>query len=318
MPTPWTRSGGDCWAICTTFAPSGIAATCPATTVGSRRCRPRSSRTIRRPKNCVKKLKTWQKELDKADGRDIDLWQSRVDQVKAQIADKTVEAEKYGYQSHQIKDASGKVVYDAPAIEELIRWRLWDRTGAGLMAELGSHQLDAASLFVAAAHGGEKQHPLTVVGGGRPAAVPARPRRGRSRLLHPGISRARIRCERSLGKPQENRRAIRLDQRQRFRRIRRDRLRHQADADPGARKGIEHRSRSGGRRQSFDFPPAKPAALDTQASGPVDVAAAKAAADADAQSRVTPKKSSTGHGASAIPLRKISRAAIRRWPWATP
>ncbi len=43
------------------------------------------------------------------------------------------------------------MVYDRPAIEELIRWRLWDRTGAGLMAELGSHQLDAASIFIAAA-----------------------------------------------------------------------------------------------------------------------------------------------------------------------
>ena len=40
------------------------------------------------------------------------------------------------------------MVYERPAIEELIRWRLWDRTGAGLMAELGSHQLDAASIFI--------------------------------------------------------------------------------------------------------------------------------------------------------------------------
>ena len=52
----------------------------------------------------------------------------------------------------QIKDAKGKVIYDRPAIEELIRWRLWDRTSAGLMAELGSHQLDAASIFIAAMH----------------------------------------------------------------------------------------------------------------------------------------------------------------------
>ncbi|MEK6234600.1 MAG: Gfo/Idh/MocA family oxidoreductase, partial [Planctomycetales bacterium] len=29
------------------------------------------------------------------------------------------------------------------AVEELVRWRLWNRTGGGLMAELGSHQLDA-------------------------------------------------------------------------------------------------------------------------------------------------------------------------------
>ena len=60
-----------------------------------------------------------------------------------------------------LKDGE-KVVYQRPAIEELIRWRLWDRTGAGLMAELGSHQLDAASIFIAAVHGGKKQHPLSV------------------------------------------------------------------------------------------------------------------------------------------------------------
>ena len=44
-----------------------------------------------------------------------------------------------------------------------VRWRLWDRTGGGLMAELGSHQLDAASIFISAMHKGEKQHPLSVV-----------------------------------------------------------------------------------------------------------------------------------------------------------
>ncbi len=110
----------------------------------------------------VKTLKLWQKELDKAQGRDIDVWRARVEQIKAQISDKTVEAEKYGYQSHEIKDASGKVIYNAPPMEELIRWRLWDRTGGGLMAELGSHQFDAAGLFIAAAHGGIKQQPLSI------------------------------------------------------------------------------------------------------------------------------------------------------------
>jgi predicted dehydrogenase len=46
-------------------------------------------------------------------------------------------------------------------MEELIRWRLWDRTGAGLMAELGSHQLDAAGIFVHAAHQAAKNDPNT-------------------------------------------------------------------------------------------------------------------------------------------------------------
>ncbi|MGL4461110.1 MAG: Gfo/Idh/MocA family protein, partial [Planctomycetia bacterium] len=51
--------------------------------------------------------------------------------------------------------------FDYKSVEELVRWRLYDRTGGGLMAELGSHQLDACSLFL------KKVHPLTVssVGG---------------------------------------------------------------------------------------------------------------------------------------------------------
>jgi predicted dehydrogenase len=36
------------------------------------------------------------------------------------------------------------------SVEELCRWRLYQRTGAGLMAELGSHQLDACSIFLSA------------------------------------------------------------------------------------------------------------------------------------------------------------------------
>ncbi len=48
------------------------------------------------------------------------------------------------------------------SMEELCRWRLFNRTGAGLMAELGSHQLDACSIFLG------KVHPLAVTGvGGR-------------------------------------------------------------------------------------------------------------------------------------------------------
>jgi predicted dehydrogenase len=44
------------------------------------------------------------------------------------------------------------------SLEELVRWRLFDRTGAGLMAELGSHQLDACSIFLG------KKHPVAVTG----------------------------------------------------------------------------------------------------------------------------------------------------------
>src|SRR5439155_1078338 len=42
------------------------------------------------------------------------------------------------------------------SMEELVRWRLYKRTGGGLMAELGSHQLDACSIFLG------KVHPLAV------------------------------------------------------------------------------------------------------------------------------------------------------------
>ncbi len=57
-------------------------------------------------------------------------------------------------------------------MEELIRWRLWERTGGGLMAELGSHQLDASTIFCTEAaksdKPGFKAHPLTVTAiGGR-------------------------------------------------------------------------------------------------------------------------------------------------------
>ncbi len=46
------------------------------------------------------------------------------------------------------------------SMEELVRWRLFKRTGGGLMAELGSHQLDACSIFLG------KVKPLAVTGVG--------------------------------------------------------------------------------------------------------------------------------------------------------
>lgn len=58
--------------------------------------------------------------------------------------DKDIDFSKYGYKS----------------LDELIRWRLYNRTGAGLMAELGSHQLDACSIFLG------KKHPMSVTGAG--------------------------------------------------------------------------------------------------------------------------------------------------------
>jgi predicted dehydrogenase len=58
-----------------------------------------------------------------------------------------------------LKDKIKTYGYDS--VEQLIRWRLSAKTGGGLMAELGSHQLDACSIFLG------KKHPLAVsaVGG---------------------------------------------------------------------------------------------------------------------------------------------------------
>jgi predicted dehydrogenase len=118
------------------------------------------------------RLREYRAELDRIDHERSSgaEWEKKavhcrrlVEQLTAQLADAGVDARKFGYEDLEIRDASGAVVYRRPAIEELIRWRLWDRTGAGLMAELGSHQLDAAGIFIAAAHDGRKQHPLSVV-----------------------------------------------------------------------------------------------------------------------------------------------------------
>lgn len=52
--------------------------------------------------------------------------------------------------------------YGFDSVEQLCRWRLFNKTGGGLMAELGSHQLDACSIFLG------KVKPVAVIGyGGR-------------------------------------------------------------------------------------------------------------------------------------------------------
>ncbi len=59
---------------------------------------------------------------------------------------------------HDKKDMLKKYGFDN--VEQLIRWRLYQATGGGLMAELGSHQLDACSIFLG------HVHPLAVSGVG--------------------------------------------------------------------------------------------------------------------------------------------------------
>ncbi len=65
----------------------------------------------------------------------------------------------YKVDADALTDAKVKAL-DYKNLEELVRWRCFDRTGGGLMAELGSHQLDASSIFLG------KVHPLRVSGVG--------------------------------------------------------------------------------------------------------------------------------------------------------
>ena len=62
------------------------------------------------------------------------------------------------YQALAKDDFYKKMGYKS--IEEMVRWRLYNRTGGGLMAELGSHQMDACSIFLG------KVQPLSVTGVG--------------------------------------------------------------------------------------------------------------------------------------------------------
>jgi predicted dehydrogenase len=117
----------------------------------------------------AKKLAGWKKDLETAKPADIDSLQKQIAQLEAQILDQAVDAAKYGYTEKTIGDGSVRT-----PLEELIRWRLWNRTGGGLMAELGSHQLDAAGIFVSAMHGpGKKVKPLTVTAVGNRSIFPA-------------------------------------------------------------------------------------------------------------------------------------------------
>lgn len=94
--------------------------------------------------------------------------QAEIDEFRAALDDLQVDAEKYGYITKTIEGG-----YTYTPLEELIRWRLWDRTGAGLMAELGSHQLDAAGIFVSSQRDdGEKVRPLAVQGVGMRSLFP--------------------------------------------------------------------------------------------------------------------------------------------------
>ncbi len=98
-------------------------------------------------------------------GKEHEGWKKCLAQLDALMEDAFVDAASFGYVAKTLEESG----YQCSPLEELVRWRLWDRTGGGLMAELGSHQLDAAGIFIASQFdGGAKVHPLSVVGvGGR-------------------------------------------------------------------------------------------------------------------------------------------------------
>jgi predicted dehydrogenase len=123
----------------------------------------------------AKELAAWQKQLASASNPDdIAEWNAKISQKQAQMNDVNEQlAQKYGYQVKELSDLKPKP-RTRTAVEELICWRLWQRTAGGLMAELGSHQLDASSIFISAqGPKGTHVHPLTVSGMGVRSIFPA-------------------------------------------------------------------------------------------------------------------------------------------------
>src|SRR5690606_26191762 len=118
------------------------------------------------------KLRAAKGALKNAKGGDIDDLKKKLAQIEKQLEDITIElaaGKDYGYVSKTLENGHKRT-----ALEELIRWRLWDRTGAGLMAELGSHQLDASSIFVSSQRDdGGKVYPIAVQGIGFRSLFPA-------------------------------------------------------------------------------------------------------------------------------------------------
>lgn len=112
----------------------------------------------------AKQLASYKRQLkDEKDPANYTMLQKQIAQWEAWMLDAKLDATAHGYQEIKMKDGTTR-----SALEELCRWRLWARTGGGLMAELGSHQLDAASIFCTALRkDGKKAHPLSVhaVGG---------------------------------------------------------------------------------------------------------------------------------------------------------
>lgn len=95
--------------------------------------------------------------------QEVKMLEQQLAQWEAWDSDRAIDPKEFGYRDFTLNDGT-----PISAMAELCRWRIWERTGGGLMAELGSHQLDAAGIFASALRkDGKKAHPLTVhaVGG---------------------------------------------------------------------------------------------------------------------------------------------------------
>jgi predicted dehydrogenase len=116
----------------------------------------------------IARLTSLRKEIESARSSMVDRLDREIEQLTLQHLDHAVKAEDYGYETITLADGTKR-----SALEELIRWRLWNRTGGGLMAELGSHQLDAAGIFISGLRkDGEKALPLSVSGAGMRSLFP--------------------------------------------------------------------------------------------------------------------------------------------------
>jgi len=101
----------------------------------------------------------------------LELLKHQLAQWQAWASDVQLNPRDYGYEGFKLSDGE-----PVSPMAELCRWRLWNRTGGGVMAELGSHQLDAAEIFISALRkDGKKSHPLNVHAvGGRHLFPPTR------------------------------------------------------------------------------------------------------------------------------------------------
>ena len=127
--------------------------------------------------------------------------------------------------------------------DELLQWQLYEKYSGGLLAELGSQLFDAAAMFLAKTPNRDPQrpYPLSVAGAVLPDAEGCRGRHRRPRPLHLRVCHQGLRrCQGRAGEgPQEDRRAVRHDHRQRVRRPRRDGLGPQGLARAGKRTAAD-------------------------------------------------------------------------------